>query len=217
MRFVKSCQPLSEILHLSLNKRYIESGTHMHFTLSFHKSSDASFSNSFCAPFFATIVSTFDFTVSQTLKRSFPIMSEHSASMVPSVSPLLPQTSLMSFRICVATSWTFHLLERDVRSWSVFSSTIDQFFPFLWTSLGLWFGGVLQMGRLSCCGAIWISVLGGVGRSMPVSNPLLFSRWERCMASTSPAWDCRETIFLLVSPSLDSKPLVFRLDIRQWI
>lgn len=104
VRFVKSCQALSEILDFSLKSKYIQSGTLIHFTLSSQASSEISFEKATRTPFSWAKESKTLLKTSHVSWPAFPEREQHSPNTVLNDPPFFSHTLVVSFITFTAVS-----------------------------------------------------------------------------------------------------------------
>lgn len=104
VRFVKSCQALSEILDFSLKSKYIQSGTLIHFTLSSQASSEISFEKATRTPFSWAKESKTLLKTSRVSWPAFPEREQHSPNTVLNDPPFFSHTLVVSFITFTAVS-----------------------------------------------------------------------------------------------------------------
>lgn len=178
VRFVKSCQALSEILDFSLKSKYIQSGTLIHFTLLSQASSEISFEKATRTPFSWAKESKTLLKTSRVSWPAFPEREQHSPNTVLNDPPFFSHTLVVSFITFTAVSCISFFLKVGERSSLALSSfrVLVLFTDFGETSCWNWFsenGVLFGFGERSCWN--WFSgngtlfgfgglgVLGGVG------------------------------------------------------
>ena len=218
VRLVKSCQPLSEIVDFSLNRRYIQSGTLIHFTLSFHESSDTSSSEAFRAPLPLPLRQRLTSLFCEHLGLPFPSFS----NILPARSPEFLRCSRRLLDVLNYSSGNFTDF-LSFAGWEKILIHLDLFYcPFLpfWVDIARnLYWRALEFWRAF---RIWRALPWSARRSGETDFLASLAAFYWC-GEVQGFHHCNlgrqkgKAIFWRKSPTLNCKLLAFSTDINQWM